>query len=78
MHNLFAKDGDGSIPRQKVGIALRAMMTYPSVGIFMIMYVQEACLTKIMKDVEDVDYEMLLELLYKLVCTGQFRYQQEV
>ena len=53
-------------------------MTYPSVGIFMIMYVQEACLTKIMKDVEDVDYEMLLELLYKLVCTGQFRYQQEV
>ena len=27
------QDGDGSIPSQEVGTALRAMMTYPSVSI---------------------------------------------
>ena len=53
--NLFDKDGDGDIPTQELGTALRALGTYPS---------QKELLEEF-KNSEEVDFETFNSLLAK-------------
>ena len=51
--NLFDKDGDGDIPTQELGTALRALGTYPS----------QRELVEEFKNTEEVDFETFNSLL---------------
>ena len=64
------KDGDGDIPTQEVGTALRALGTYPSVGTLHWFYyfkyfLQEQELQSKMRNIEELDMEQFMSILLR-------------